>query len=452
MTSTLHRILGLTCALTFSVLPGCQKAETAAQAKPLEVHYVEVQPEDVVIYTDFVGTVDGVENADIRARVAGYLEEVHFQEGQRVKKGDLLFTIDPVLSQAELRRAEGDLAMARAAEGKAKIDVDRLTPLVATNAVSKQELDHAVSAQQSAQAQIVAAQGVVATARASLDFTKVRSPIDGVIGVRQVSIGTLVGQGEPTLLTTVSRLDVVRVRFPISERLYLKHATRLSRLIDGSGTRGGKNLDLILADGSTYPDRGWLELIDRAVSTSTGSILLEARFPNEKGILRPGQFARVRAATERVKGAQGVPQRAVLERQSMSEVFVVGEGNKVDRRAVVPGERVGQFWLIEKGLAPGDKVLVDGIQKVQPGMVVSPVAASFGPISPALPGTVPDVAADAPAPDAGAPSGSAPSSGAASDKAAPGTAPAKAAPGAPKTAPAPTKSPTPAPASSSGAH
>jgi len=440
MTRTLHRIVGIGCVLALGVLPGCQSAGTAAQAKPLEVHYVEVKQEDVVIYTDFVGTVDGVENADIRARVAGYLEEVHFQEGQRVKKGDLLFTIDPVLSQAELRRAEGDLALARAAEAKAKVDVDRLTPLVATNAVSKQELDHATAAQQSAQAQIVAAQGVVATAKASLDFTKVRSPIDGVIGVRQVSIGTLVGQGEPTLLTTVSRLDVVRVRFPISERLYLKHAAKLSQLIDGSGRRGLKNLDLVLADGSTYPDKGWLELIDRAVSTSTGSILLEARFPNERGLLRPGQFARVRAATERVQGARGVPQRAVIERQSMSEVFVVGEGNKVDRRAVVPGERVGQFWLIEKGLSPGDKVLVDGVQKVQTGMVVAPVAASFGPISPALPGTVPD--SPAPPPDAGTPE-AAPSPSAAAPTAA---SPKK----GPSASPAPKPAP-PAPVSSSGA-
>jgi len=438
MTSTLHRLFGIGCALTLGVLPGCQTAEVAAKGKPLEVHYVEVKPEDVVIYTDFVGTIDGVENADIRARVAGYLEEVHFQEGQRVKKGDLLFTIDPVLSQAELRRAEGDLALARAAEGKAKIDVDRLKPLAAANAVSKQELDHALSAQQSAQAQIIAAQGVVATAKASLDFTKVRSPIDGVIGVRQVSIGTLVGQGEPTLLTTISRLDVVRVRFPISERLYLKHAAKLSQLIDGSGRRGLKNLDLVLADGTTYPEKGWLELIDRAVSTSTGSILLEARFPNDGGVLRPGQFARVRAATEHVKGAQGVPQRAVIERQSMSEVFVVGEGNKVDRRAVVPGERVGQFWLIEKGLAPGDKVLVDGVQKVQTGMVVTPVATSFGPISPALPGTVPD--SPAPPPDAGtAEAAPSPSASAApveaSPKKAPGAAPKPVAPAAPAPAP-----------------
>jgi membrane fusion protein (multidrug efflux system) len=398
MTMIANSFFRIGCALALASLSACQTAETAGKGKPLEVHFVEVKPEDVIIYTDFVGTVDGVENAEIRARVAGYLEAVHFQEGQHVKKGDLLFTIDPVLSEAELRRAEGDLAMARAAESKAKSDVDRLAPLVATNAVSKQELDHAVSAQQSAQAQIVAAQGVVATAKASLDFTHVRSPIDGVIGVREVSIGTLVGQGEPTLLTTVSKLDHVRVRFPISERLYLKHAATLSRLIDGT-TKAGRNLELVLADGSTYAERGWLELIDRAVSTSTGSILLEARFPNDKGLLRPGQFGRVRAATARVKGATGVPQRAVLERQSMSEVFVVGEGNKVERRAVVPGERVGQFWLIEKGLAPGDKVLVDGIQKVTSGTVVTPMVSDFGPISPPRPGTTPEVAKD-PAPDA----------------------------------------------------
>jgi len=398
MTMTAHSLFRIGFALALASLPACQTAETAAKGKPLEVRYVEVKPEDVVIYTDFVGTVDGVENAEIRARVAGYLEEVHFQEGQKVKKGDLLFTIDPVLSEAELRRAEGDLAMARAAEQKAKSDVDRLQPLVATNAVSKQELDHAVSAQQSAQAQIVAAQGVVATAKASLDFTNVRAPIDGVIGVRQVSIGTLVGQGEPTLLTTISKLDYIRVRFPISERLYLKHAATLSRLTDGSN-KVGRNLELVLADGSTYAERGWLELIDRAVSTSTGSILLEARFPNEKGLLRPGQFGRVRAATQRVKGATGVPQRAVLERQSMSEVFVIGEGNKIERRAVVPGERVGQFWLIEKGLKVGDKVLVEGIQKVTAGTVVTPVPADFGPISPPRPGTTPEVAQDPAAPE-----------------------------------------------------
>lgn len=436
MTSTLHRMIGIS-ALLLGALPGCQKAETAGKAKPLEVRYVEVKPEDVVIYTDFVGSVDGVENADIRARVAGYLEAVHFQEGQRVKKGDLLFTIDPVLSQAELRRAEGDLAMARAAESKAKIDVERLKPLAATNAVSKQELDHALSAQQSAQAQVIAAQGVVATAAASLDFTKVRSPIDGVIGVRQVSIGTLVGQGEPTLLTTVSRLDVVRVRFPISERLYLKHAATLSRLIDGTTARG-RNLDLILADGSTYSERGWLELIDRAVSTSTGSILLEARFPNEKGLLRPGQFARVRAATERVKAANGVPQRAVIERQSMSEVFVLGEGNKVERRAVIPGERVGQFWLIEKGLNPGDKVLVDGIQKVQPGAVVSPLPASFGPISPPrgpLPEAPPADVAPAPSDASATPQDAAPVKPPGAAK--PAAKPPKATPSAPGAAPTP---------------
>ncbi len=336
----------------------------------LEVPVLEVQPQDVVIFADFVGTIDGIENADIRARAAGYLEQVHFKEGSRVKKGDLLFTIDPVLSEAEVRKAQGDTAMAKAAASKAQADVDRLTPLVATNAVSRQELDHATAAKQSADAQILASQGALATAQASLSYTKVQSPIDGIVGVRQVSIGTLVGQAEPTLLTTVSQLDVVRVRFPISEQLYLKHAAALNRLVDGTDKQ--LRLSLILADGSTYAESGWLALIDRAVNIGTGSIMLEARFPNAKGLLRPGQFARVRSATERVKGALGVPQRAVIERQSMHELLVLDAGNKVARRPVTVGERVGSYWLITKGLKPGDKVLTEGILKLKPGAVVKP--------------------------------------------------------------------------------
>ncbi|HXS18167.1 MAG TPA: efflux RND transporter periplasmic adaptor subunit, partial [Polyangiaceae bacterium] len=214
------------------VVLGCGQGQTQQKQGPLEVSVVKVEAQDVTIYTDFVGTVDGIENAEIRARVAGYVEAAHFAEGSRVKAGDLLFTIDPVLSEAEVRKARGDVAMAQASAAKSKADVDRLTPLVATNSVSRQELDHATAAYQGAEAQILAAQGALATAQASLDFTKVRSPIDGVVGVRQVSIGSLVGQGEPTLLTTVSQLDPVRVRFPVSEQLYLKHATALNTLVD----------------------------------------------------------------------------------------------------------------------------------------------------------------------------------------------------------------------------
>jgi RND family efflux transporter MFP subunit len=377
----LRKLLSYSVAsLALFSLSACQGGTERPKGEVLEVQAVQVKPEDIVIFMDFVGSVDGIENADIRARVGGYLEEVHFTEGSRVKKGDLLFTIDPVLSEAEVRKAQGDAAVARAAAAKAQADVERLTPLVATNAVSQQELDHATASKESADAQILAAQGALATAQAGLDFTKVRAPIDGIVGVRLVSVGNLVGQSDPTLLTTISQLDTVRVRFPISEQLYLKHAAKLNSLAQG-GT-SNLRLKLILADGSVYSEPGWLALIDRAVSISTGSIILEARFPNTKGLLRPGQFGRVRAASELVRDVIGVPQRAVIERQSLHEVFVIEEGNKVARRSVQVGERVNQFWLIKKGLKPGDRVLTEGLQKVKPGMVVKPTMVPMVPISP----------------------------------------------------------------------
>jgi len=404
-------------------------------AEKLEVSVVTVAPQEVTLYTDFIGTIDGIENADIRARVPGYLEAVHFQEGTQVRKGEILFTLDPVLSQAQVRQARGDLAMAQAATNKSKADVDRLTPLVATNSVSRQELDHAVAEKQSAEAQTVAAQGALASAQANLDFTSVRSPIDGIVGVRKVSIGTLVGQAEPTLLTTVSQLDPVRVRFPISEQLYLKHATALNRLVISTppsvekkpGEKAKKDapeptpvrsdrgrtlkLQLILADGSKYSEPGWLTLIDRAVSVSTGSILLEAQFPNPKGILRPGQFARVRAATAKVDQAIALPQRAIIERQSMHEVLVLGAGDKVERRAVTVGEQVGRYWLITKGLAPGERVLTEGVQKVRPGMIVQPKDVPLGDVSASSQGVdAPTPPSNSPPPDSPPPDSPPPSS------------------------------------------
>lgn len=366
--------------LTFLGVTGCQSAQKKGGSLELEVAAMEVQPQDVVIYQDFVGTVDGVENAEIRARVAGYLEEVHFREGAHVKKGELLFTIDPVLSEAEVRKARGDVAMAQASMAKSQADVDRLAPLVATNAVSRQELEHAQADQQLATAQVLAAQGAFATAQASLDYTKVKSPIDGIIGVRNVSIGTLVGQSEPTLLTTVSQLETVRVRFPISEQLYLEHAALLNRLSNMEERQG--SLRLILTDGSTYPQRGWLAMVDRAVSISTGSIMLEARFPNKEGLLRPGQFGRVRAPVGHLEGAIGVLQRAVIERQSMYELLVLDASNKVVRKSVEVGPKVGSYWIITKGLEPGEKVLTEGLQKLKPGMVVKPRLIDSKPISP----------------------------------------------------------------------
>lgn len=374
----------LTVFVAGNLLSACGSKDAGTAPSPLEVSVVEVQPQDVVVRADFVGTIDGIENADIRARVAGYLQEVHFKEGANVRSGDLLFTIDPVLARADLRRAQGDLGLAQAAAEKARTDVERLSPLVAANAVSRDQLDHARASKQAADAQILSAQGTLATAQAALDYTQVRSPIDGVVGVRKVSIGSLVGQGEPTLLTTVSQLDTVRVRFPISEQGYLKHASTLNRLVTDDENAHRIQLQLILADGSTYPQPGWLALIDRAVSVSTGSILLEARFPNPDGVLRPGQFGRVRIATQRIENALAVPQRAVIERQSLHELLVLDVNNQVERRSVTLGKRVGQYWLVEKGLQPGEKVLVEGVQKVKPSMQVTPKPIPLGEVSPPL--------------------------------------------------------------------
>jgi membrane fusion protein (multidrug efflux system) len=243
----------------------------------------------------------------------------------------------------------------------------------------------------------------------------VKSPIHGVVGVRQVRIGSLVGQGEPTLLTTVSQLDTVRVRFPVSEQLYLRHAAALNTLVErgpeldsaatGSAPPGRKlRLELILADGSTYPEKGWLSLIDRAISISTGSIILEARFPNPRGVLRPGQFGRVRAATQVIKQALVVPQRSVIERQSLREVMVLTAGNKVERRAITAGVQVGSYWVVDKGLKAGDIVLTEGLQKVKPGVVVEPREVPLGVVSPSP--VAPSSASEAPASAAPAPSSS----------------------------------------------
>jgi membrane fusion protein (multidrug efflux system) len=221
---------------------------------------------------------------------------------------------------------------------------------------------------------------MLASARANLEFTKVRAPIDGVIGVSQVSIGSLVGQGEPTLLVTVSQLDPVRVRFPISEQLYLKNASRIQALTT-TGEPTQRNVRLVLADGSEYPESGWISLVDRAVSVSTGTILVEARFPNPTGVLRPGQFGRVRGGGQKLPGALAVPQRAVLERQSLYELYVLGEGNKVIRRAVTVGPRIGRYWVIEKGLSAGEKVLIEGLQKVRADSVVVPKVVPLGDVN-----------------------------------------------------------------------
>jgi RND family efflux transporter MFP subunit len=361
----------------------CSKSEQT-QAHPPEVEVVEVLQRDVALSKEWVGTLDGLVNAQIRPQVTGYLLRQNYEDGSFVKKGQLMFEIDPrtfraALDQAkgQLANAEQQLAQAEANQVKAQLDVNRYTPLAKEQAVTQQDLDNAVQANLAAQAQVRAAKGQIEAAKAQVDaaqlnlgFTKVVSLIDGIAGIAQAQIGDLVG---PTsLLTTVSTVDPIKVYFPVSERGYLDYMKENPDAAKRAAQERQWGLQLILADGSLYPHKGTFSFADREVDVKTGTLRLQGLFPNPGNILRPGQFARVRAITTTKKGALLVPQRAVTELQGSYQVAVVGNDNKVSIRPVNVGERVGTEWIIEEGLKPGEKVVAEGTQRVKAGMTVDP--------------------------------------------------------------------------------
>jgi membrane fusion protein (multidrug efflux system) len=362
---------------------GCGKSEQP-QARPPEVEVVQVEQKDVPIWNEWVGTLEGFVNAQIKAQVTGYLLRQTYQEGSFVKKGQLLFEIDPrtfqaALDQAKAQRAnaEGQLAQAEANQVKAQLDVNRYTPLAKEQAVSQQDLDNAVQGNVAAQAQVRAAKASIDAARAQVDaaqlnlgFTRIVSLIDGIVGIAQAQIGDLVG---PTsLLTTVSTLDPIKVYFPVSERGYLDYMKENPDAAKRAAEEKQLALVLVLADGSIYPNKGTFSFADRQVDVKTGTLRLQGLFPNPGNILRPGQFARVRAITTTKKGALLIPQRAVTELQGGYQVAVVGKDNKVSIRPVKVGERVGSLWMVQEGLKPGERVVAEGIQRVHADMTVNP--------------------------------------------------------------------------------
>src|SRR6266576_2881495 len=364
---------------------GCGKSEPP-QARPPEVEVVRVEQKDVPIWNEWVGTLEGFVNVQIKPQVTGYLLRQTYQEGSFVRKGQLLFEIDPrtfqaALDQAKAQRAnaEGQFAQAEANQVKAQLDVNRYTPLAKEQAVSQQDLDNAVQGNVAAQAQVRAAKAQIdaataqmAAAQLNLGFTKIVSLIDGIVGVAQAQIGDLVG---PTsLLTTVSTLDPIKVYFPVSERGYLNYIKENPDAAKRAEQERHLGLEMILADGSRYPHEGSFSFADRQVDVKTGTLRLQGLFPNPGNILRPGQFARVRAITTTKKGALLVPQRAVTELQGGYQVAVVGKDNKVEIRTVKVGDRVDTLWIIEDGLKAGETVVAEGTQKVRPGAVVSPKA------------------------------------------------------------------------------
>lgn len=355
-------------------LAACGESQPAAPP-PIEVVVAPVVQRDVAVTSEWIGTTEGAVDAELRAQVSGYLIAREYREGTIVREGQVLFRIDPRVSRAALDQARGDVGRAEAMLGKANLDVARFTPLVAEGAVSRQELDNAIQLQRSAQAQLLMAKAALEKAEIDVAFTEIRSPTDGIAGVAGAQLGDLVGPGDPNPLTRVSKVDPIRVSFPISEREYLRSAAVFRGAVEGRGTGREGALELVLADGSVWPHRGSGVPASAGVDPATGTLLVRGEFPNPDHVLRPGQYARVRAVTDTKAAALLVPQRAVAEMQGVFQVAVVGPDDRVELRVVQPGVRDGGMQVIEKGLSAGERVVVEGIQKVRSGTVVKPKVA-----------------------------------------------------------------------------
>ncbi len=371
--------------LSLLVAGGCSKPLPQAQAPPPEVRVVRVEQEDVPVYGEWIGTLDGMVNAEIKAQVTGYLLAQRYIEGSLVKKGQVLFELDRRPFQAVLDQANGQFAQAKAQElqaqanqGQTQLDVNRYIPLAKAQAITEQVLDNAVQANlaakaavEAANAAIVAARAAVATAELNLGFTTIRSPIEGIAGLALAQVGTLVSAGV-TSLTTVSTVDPIRAYFTVTEQEYLRWVRENPNESQREARARELELELLLADGSVYPRKGQFYVADREVNVQTGAIRLAGLFPNPGNILRPGQYIRVRAVTNIRRNALLVPQRAVTELQGHYQVAVVDGANKVNIRSVTVGERSGPMWIIEDGLKPGERVVVEGLQQLRPNLVVNP--------------------------------------------------------------------------------
>jgi RND family efflux transporter MFP subunit len=379
---------GTFCLAVIGLIIGATRPKHVSGAPPgasPDVEVVQVEQKEVPIYGEWIGTLDGFTNADVRAQVTGYLLRQGYQEGAFVKKGQLLFEIDPRPFQAALDQAEGQLAQAKAilanaqaVQGRTELDVNRYTPLAKEQAASQQDLDNAIQNNMAAkatvataQAQIRTAEAAVETARINLDFTRLAAPIDGIAGQAQLQVGALVNLSSGPV-TSVSTVDPIKVYFTVGEPQYLAWRKRFPTETTRQAADQSLRLELILADGSPYPHEGRFYFADRQVNESTGAIRIAGLFPNPGNILRPGGYGKVRAAIRIQQDALLVPQRAVSELQGGYQVAVVEDENKVSIRPVKVGDRVGSQWIIAEGLKRGERVVAEGVQKVRPGMQVKP--------------------------------------------------------------------------------
>lgn len=410
----MRALLLLPIAAMLLVVTACEQAtKVAAAPKPLEVLVANVQQRDVPIYREWIGSLDGFVNAEIKAQVSGYLVKQEYTEGSFVRKGQLLFQIDPRPFQADLDQAEGRLAqsqgqleqaraqlvqavagvaVAEANQHRVQLDVDRYTPLLQQQAITQQDFDNATQNNMAAKAQVQAAKAqvetdkaqiiaataavqsakaAVETARINLGFTRLTAPIDGIPGIAQLQVGALVSPASGAI-TAVSTLDPIKAYFTVSEQEYLERKRQYPTTEKLLEARKRLQLELILTDGTIYPYKGKVYFVDREVDLKTGAIRIAGVFPNPNNVLRPGEYGRIRTALRIQQGALLVPQQAVFDLQGTRQLAVVGADNKVSIRPVTLGETVGHDWIVSTGVKPGERVIVEGVQKVRAGMQVDP--------------------------------------------------------------------------------
>src|SRR5436309_3366832 len=361
----------LGCFLLF--LGGCSGGKAASTPPLPVVEVATVMEQDTPIYSEWVATLDGYVNAQIQPRVAGYLIKQDYKEGSVVRKGQVLFEIDPRPLKAALDQAKAQLAQAEAQLGKASLDVERDTPLAQARAIAKSQLDTEIQAKLGAQALVLAAKANVEQAKLNMEFTKVTSLVSGIAGIAQVQIGNLVGPS--SVHTSVSQVDPIKAYVTVSEQEFTNFHRRFPTEESVEEQRKHIRLQLLLADGSVYERSGTVYFADRQVNPATGAIRIAGVFANPNNLLRPGGYGRVRASVKTQSGALLVPQRAVIELQGSHQVAVVGNDNKVSIRPIMVGERVGKMWIVTDGLKPGERVVVEGLMKVRDGAVVKAVPA-----------------------------------------------------------------------------
>lgn len=363
-------LIGRYVLLVSITLTSCGKKTESVVLPPVKVNVVKAVQSDVPLHEDFVAQVHGLSDVDIRARVEGWVTSVNFKEGSTVKKGDLLYVIDDIQYQTRVDREASDLARAKTELVRAENDLGRVRPLTEMNALSKKDLDNAVAAHDAAKAQVSAMEASLQNAKIEMGYTRIYAPFNGVIGISNVRVGDYISRaGSNSVLTTISSLGDVRVRFQISEREYL----RIAQITPEELSASKKNVQLILADNSIYPLKGEVSFADREIDPKTGTLTVEASFPNPNGLLRPGQFVKTRVHLNTVAGAVIIPQRSVFQLQNLAQVFIVSDSSTLKATTVETGPKVGEGWIIRKGINPGDRVAVVGAVSLTANSKIDPV-------------------------------------------------------------------------------